>query len=355
MTNPTAAPTAAPARIALWDNARFLLIVLVVIGHTLSTIRTDSALSFAIYASIYLFHMPAMIVLSGTFAKPEVSQKAAVATVRLLLTWLVFEGLWAVIRFLVAGKVLSSSFLVAPAWTLWFLVTLATMRILLPYLARLRAPLTVSILLALAAGLSPAIGTPFSVSRTLCFLPFFVAGWLARERGWLGGDWFLRPSRGLRAAAWAVFAALALGFALLPNLRREWRIDRWLTWRDDYATLLDLGGWATPLAGAGIRLALIAVAALLTLALLIVVPRGHSVMTVWGTRTLFVYLLHGFAVYGLRESGAIDLIGGWGLPGTLALIALATAMTLLLSSALVAKLARPLVEPRFDALFAGPR
>ncbi|WP_395966755.1 acyltransferase family protein, partial [Brevundimonas diminuta] len=75
----TAHPTTAPARpaakprIAVWDNARFLLIVLVVIGHAISTVRTDSQLGFALYAYIYLFHMPAMILLSGMFSRPDSS------------------------------------------------------------------------------------------------------------------------------------------------------------------------------------------------------------------------------------------------------------------------------------------
>ena len=48
---------------------------------------------------------------------------------------------------------LSKGFLVSPAWTLWFLVSLATMRILLPYIARMRHPLIFSIALALIGGL----------------------------------------------------------------------------------------------------------------------------------------------------------------------------------------------------------
>ena len=62
-------------RVALWDNARFALIVLVVIGHLISTVRTDTQLGFGLYAYIYLFHMPAMIALSGLFAKPEVTRE----------------------------------------------------------------------------------------------------------------------------------------------------------------------------------------------------------------------------------------------------------------------------------------
>src|SRR5690606_25938692 len=105
--------------------------------------------------------------------------------------------------------------------------TLATMRILMPYLARLRHPLVFSIVIALLAGLSPEIGTPFSASRTLCFMPFFVAGWLVKNRGWLRGDWFTRPSRPTRAAAALTLVAIGAAVALLSMTRREWRIDRW--------------------------------------------------------------------------------------------------------------------------------
>ena len=56
------------------------IVALVVIGHTMTTARTGSALGYAIYSYIYLFHMPAMIALSGLFSKPEATPKAVLAT-----------------------------------------------------------------------------------------------------------------------------------------------------------------------------------------------------------------------------------------------------------------------------------
>ncbi|GAA1328852.1 acyltransferase family protein [Leucobacter albus] len=362
--------TSAKARVALWDNARFALIVLVVIGHLISTVRTDTELGFALYAYIYLFHMPAMIALSGLFSKPEVTPKAIASTVQLLVVWGLWEGIWAVLRGVVSGKQLSQNFLVSPAWTLWFLVTLATMRILLPYIARLKHPLVVATGLALIAPLLPAIGVNFSAARTLAFLPFFVAAWLAKERGWLAGDWFMAPSRGLRAAAWALFAGIAAVMAALAALpggfRGAWRIDRWLTHRDSYAWMFErapLGAWNANgdgvagwfgLAAGGVAVGalLLALAAAMTLALLIVVPRGHSIFTVWGTRTLYVYLLHGVVVWALRESGVVGAVGQLGWLGVIVLSAAAVAIAVLLSSSLVSRVLRPLVEPRMDWLFA---
>ncbi|WP_125098146.1 acyltransferase family protein [Leucobacter chromiireducens] len=353
--------TQAKPRIALWDNARFVLIVLVVVGHTISTIRTDTALGFGLYAYIYLFHMPAMILLSGLFARPTTDQKMVRSTLQLLATWGLWEGIWAVIRFAVEGRTPGNSFLVSPAWTLWFLVTLITMRILLPFFARMKHPLIVSIVIALGAGLLPGLGTEFSAARTLTFLPFFIAGWLIRDRGWVDGEWFTAPSRALRAGAWSLLGVVALGFVFAPGLRATWRIDRWLTWRDDYAWLFskppvfpwEPTSWgATALSGTLVTSVLLAVAAAMTFALLIVVPRGHGRITEWGTRTMAVYLLHGPIIYTLRETGAVEWIGASGWPGVLALVALGVAITLVLSAGWVTRLSRPLISPNIDWILA---
>src|SRR5690606_19805126 len=102
-----------------------------------------------------------------------------------------------------------------------------------------------------------AIGTEFSAARTLAFLPFFVAGWLIREREWLSGAWFTGTNGRARAWGWGVLGGVALVFvviAMLPGgFRGFWRIDKWLTHRDSYAWLFanaPVGEWAPD--GAGI-------------------------------------------------------------------------------------------------------
>ncbi|WP_232299760.1 acyltransferase family protein [Leucobacter komagatae] len=361
--------SSAKTRVALWDNARFALIVLVVIGHLISTVRTDTELGFGLYAYIYLFHMPAMIALSGLFSKPEVTPKAVTSTIQLLVVWLAWEGIWALLRGVVEGKQLSQGFLVSPAWTLWFLVTLVTMRILLPFIARFKHPLLLATALALIAPLLPAIGVHFSAARTLAFLPFFVGAYLAKERGWLTGEWFMAPSAKIRAAAWALLAGVAgalAATAFLPGgIKGFWRIDRWLTHRDSYAWMFDkapIGGWDANgegvlgwagLAAGGILVGavLIAVATAMTLALLLVVSRKQSIFTVWGARTLYVYLLHGVIVWALRESGAVAAVGSLGWGGVVLLSLIAASIAAVLSMKWVSVLFRPIVEPRIDWLF----
>lgn len=56
-------------RIPYFDNARALLIILVVLGHMSSEFIEHDELIADVYLFIYTFHMPAFILISGYFAK----------------------------------------------------------------------------------------------------------------------------------------------------------------------------------------------------------------------------------------------------------------------------------------------
>ncbi|MGW9020753.1 acyltransferase family protein [Leucobacter chromiiresistens] len=367
MGTPTTAPTSARAgapRVALWDNARFALIALVVVGHTISTVRLDTSMAYGVYTYVFLFHMPALIALSGYFSRADASTKTVRATVQLIVLWVLWEAIWVAIGFTAVDETPAQSFLVSPSWTLWYLVTIVTMRILLPYLAQLRHPLLVSIAIALAGGVIPVIGTEFSAARTLTFLPFFIAGWLARTRGWLDGEWFTAPRRRLRAASWALLSAVAALFVVLPQLRSWWLLDGWLTWRDGYARRFSdapIGDWSphhwveTTLGGIAITALLLLLAAAMTLAVLVVTPRRRLVITDWGARTLSVYLLHGPIVWGLRQLGVIETVGALGAPGVVILVIGGVLLAALLALAPVERAFRWVLAPNLDRLFRDAR
>jgi len=52
-----------------FDNAKFILIALVVIGHIMAPLMTHSTACKTLYIWIYIFHMPAFALISGYFAK----------------------------------------------------------------------------------------------------------------------------------------------------------------------------------------------------------------------------------------------------------------------------------------------
>ena len=66
---PTAAEGKKRVRVPFWDNARFLCVMLVVIGHGIQRQTIDSDNALAVYLVLYAFHMPAFAIISGYFTK----------------------------------------------------------------------------------------------------------------------------------------------------------------------------------------------------------------------------------------------------------------------------------------------
>lgn len=56
-------------RIALFDNIKGLLIILVVVGHVAHPVHNDNPTISCLFDVIYLFHMPLFVFVSGLFAK----------------------------------------------------------------------------------------------------------------------------------------------------------------------------------------------------------------------------------------------------------------------------------------------
>ncbi|QJU53812.1 acyltransferase family protein [Herbiconiux sp. KACC 21604] len=336
-----------PVRMPLWDNARFVAITLVVMGHAILKLIAESDPAYGVYLFIYAFHVPVFVAVAGYFAKatpPGVKQLKKLVT-DLALPYLIFEVIWTVIRALVTGRF--NPDLATPSWTLWFLLALIIWRVALPYLALLRFPLVIAVVISVASGYLPAVGSVFALDRTLALLPFFVLGWKLRMLP-VTTLWTELPLRRVwwwRAGAIGVFAALALVIATNVPLWRELKVRRVLLFEEAYPEFGYDQWWA-----GGLRLAAIALAVLLVFSFLVLMPRRATWISPLGQATLYVYLLHSFVLYPLRESGWLDvprddllLVG---------MILFSILLTLALSSRPVRRVFRPLVEPRAEWLFA---
>ena len=334
-------------RIPLWDNARFLAVTLVVVGHGIQRLTADSNNALIVYLFIYGFHMPAFAIISGYFSTagaPTLRRMKQILT-RLVIPYLVMEAIWSLVQFLIEGR---GGFNPSkPSWTLWFLLALAIFRLILPYLALLRWPLIISVLFSVGVGYLDNVGSTFSLSRAIGIMPFFIVGWKVREWG-VVGRW-----QRLGAAAWWVRAGSVAVFAgwlcVLGAFIQTWRdIDLrfWFFYDDSYSGLGLESWWA-----GAIRLALIVVSVVLCAAFLALVPRSSGWMTDLGKGTMYVYLLHGFVLYPLRESGFLrgeHASASW----LVLMIVASAAISLVLASRPVRRIARPLIEPRVDWLFA---
>ena len=87
-------------RIPLWDNARFLAITLVVLGHALTKTTAATESAYVLYTVIYLFHIPLFVFLSGYFSSADAPtlKRLQSVLVDLLLPYLIFESIWSIIQ-----------------------------------------------------------------------------------------------------------------------------------------------------------------------------------------------------------------------------------------------------------------
>ncbi|PRY01612.1 acyltransferase family protein [Allonocardiopsis opalescens] len=332
------APPEPASRDVLLDNAKFLLIALVVIGHAISPAR-DTRLADALYFWIYLFHMPAFVLICGYLSKSfdgaprRVDRLLTGVAVPYLIFWALYSG-----QQLLAGDSAPPSPL-EPVWITWFLLALLLWRLSVPLWRRLRWPVAVAVGVSLATGVQE-FGFDMSMSRVLSLLPFFVLGLALRPEHLEA----LRR-RWVRVAAVLLFAAaFAATFVLIPDLSTEW-----VLWRE---TLETRDAPITP--GLLVRAGFLAAAGLLALGVLALAPRRRTWFTALGATTMYVYLLHGLPIRIAEMAGWYDAVDGYA--GLAVNTGAAVLLTLLLASRPVRWATRWAVEPRVPWVLArgGP-
>lgn len=330
----------------MWDNARWIAITLMVIGHAILKLISESDVAYSVYLFIYAFHVPVFVAVSGYFAKsgpPGVRQLQRLIT-DLVLPYLFFETIWTTIRWLLGGNFwLDYS---SASWTLWFLISLTVWRLALPLIVLLRYPLLISILVSVGAGYIPDIDPTFALSRTFGLLPFFVFGWKLRQLQ-VTARWLTLSTGDVlrwRAGALGLFGALAIVVVGAIEPLRQFQIRRFLLYNESYPVLGYDEFWA-----GGVRLALILLGFAFTVAFLLLMPRRTTWYTSLGAATMYIYLLHSFLLYPLRESGVLEGPQPWWvLP---AMILLSIAISIALSLPFVLRAFHPLVQPRARWLF----
>lgn len=342
----TATTTAPKRRVPLWDNARWIAITLVVMGHAILKLIAESDVAYAVYLFIFAFHVPLFVAVSGYFAKsgPPGTRQLHRLLTDIIFPYLIFETIWTLVRWMLGGNLWFDY--ASASWTLWFLIALAIWRITLPYLVLLRYPLLISIVISIGAGYIDSIDSTFALSRTLGLLPFFVFGWSLRQ--WqLTNRWLTLSPASVwrwRAGAIALFTAVAVVIVLTIERLRELKVRRFLLYDESYGTI----GYDQLWAGV-IRLCLMLLAFGLIVAFLLLVPRRRTWFTGLGAATMYIYLLHSFLLYPLRESGVLEgPQPAWMLP---AMMLLSVGISILLSQGIVRRVFRPLVEPRARWLF----
>ncbi|MBE6040901.1 MAG: hypothetical protein E7220_00085 [Clostridiales bacterium] len=289
-------------RIYKYDNAKALLILLVVIGHMTTDYASDSHLVRWFTLWIYTFHMPAFILLSGLVHKQYITEERASLGVkgetrlRWDKVWGFFLCAWGLKVFLQFTRTLMGQ---SPLWHWiaepgipWYLFVMAEYELLFFVMRRIddkaKPWMVISAAFALSAviGYFPIIGDEFCLARMINFLPIYAIGYYLDMRSFL----VVLEKKAAGLVGWIVIAA-----SLAVCYFGKWGIygcRKWFTGRRSYEFLQDFFSNALSM-GWLIRLAVWGIALILTFAILAVIPdRDLGPVTVAGQRTLQVYFWH---------------------------------------------------------------
>ncbi|MFI5974888.1 acyltransferase family protein [Streptomyces sp. NPDC051452] len=321
-----------------FDNAKYLAIVLVALGHSWSAIKTDNRALEGLYNVVYTFHMPAFIVISGYFSRsfdmrPDRLKRLITGVA---VPYLLFQIAYSLFR-RYAGQASDPISLVSPYYLTWFLCALFIWRLTTPLWKLVRWPLPVALGIAMVGSVTPGIDDNLDLGRVLQFLPCFVLGLLLKPE-----HFALIRRRRVRILAVPVFAAaLAIGWWTVP------RVDGGWFYRQSSAQDLGEPWWTGPL----MTLAMFGCALLLTACFLAWVPGRRTWFTALGAGTLYGYLLHGFVVKTSLYMGGFDLAMRHGLLGSLVVTLLAPVAITLLCTRPVQRVFRFAMEPRMEWAF----
>ncbi|MFF4250276.1 acyltransferase family protein [Streptomyces sp. NPDC001663] len=320
-------------RDAYFDNAKYLAIVLVAMGHAWEPLRDGSRTVTALYNFVYAFHMPAFIVVSGYFSRgfDASPQKIRRLVTGVAVPYVVFETAYTLFTRWTDGVADRPITVLDPLYLTWFLIALFVWRLTTPLWKHVRWPLPVALVLAMLATVAPSIGNDLDLQRVLQFLPYFVLGLCLRpEHFSLVRRWKVRL-----LAVPVSLCALAASYWAVPRMTGAWFFHR------DSAEELGAPAWYGPvmtLAGFGCSMVLVA-------CFLAWVPGRRMWFTALGTGTLYGYLLHGFVAQGSKY-------WGWYSPGwiheplgEITVTLAATAIVTVLCTPPVRRIFRFVVEP----------
>ncbi|TYK53504.1 acyltransferase family protein [Actinomadura decatromicini] len=335
------APPPAPGprrRDPYFDNVKFFLILLVVVGHVWEVFRARSLAADAAYSVVYGFHMPVFVFVSGYFSRGFMrsTDKFRVIFPTLIVPYVIFNVLYRLQLVWLNGNDFRLHEIFRPQFLMWFLVALVLWRLSAPLWSHLRYPVAVSVALCLVAG-SWSFNSDSTLCRAAALLPFFVLGLT------------VRPERvaALRSRPWTRYAGAALLVAALPVAYVWQRGD--VVPKIEHGVLLWNRGYEHmgfgALEGMGYRLLALALAVVLGAAFLAAVPRGRAWYTELGTRTMYVYLLHGLVVKGLDYGGVLDADFYRTPLGLVSVTVGALALGTALATVPVQRLTRRVVEP----------
>jgi fucose 4-O-acetylase-like acetyltransferase len=285
------------ARNCYLDNAKGILIFLVVFGHVIQGLlesfhgRDLESFSFAsVYSGIYLFHMPAFVFIAGYFDKGIPDLKLVLRT--LLIPYLILQ-----IAF--TSTMQPGAFVLqmaTPCYGLWFLLAMVHWRILLLMFSQVKHALFIAFFIGLFAGCVSDIGMSLALSRALYFFPFYLLGHLVCQKRVTIPPVFFTPRGKVGIVLGAMLLLFALGIGVLALRIQAARAVDFLLVFSPYSAI-GVGNAAGILGRCLLYFAALVVGG----AFFAIVPKSKSFLTQLGQNSFAIFIWHFYAFECIRR------------------------------------------------------
>lgn len=273
-------------RIYYFDNCKFFLIILVVLAHAISPLKSKYEVIYDIWYVINAFHMPALIFISGYFAKKYIKKDGQFDIQKPFTYFLLYAACQIAVSLFevfVLKQKISISFHAARS-SLWFLQGLLLYYILLPYVAKINKKLVIilSFVFGILIGYDKPSGTFLNVMRGFVHFPFFILGYYLDENFFKG----IRKNK-IRIPLIAVSLILIASVCIQRIIPERIIVCSYNYYNLKNSQLPLSLSWCY-------RIGFYIMAITWGLTFLSVMPIKKNIFSVLGTRTLQVYILHRF-------------------------------------------------------------
>ena len=263
-----------------FDNLKGLMMFLVVFCHFIEKMYgawPQDILTKGIYYTVYLFHMPVFIFISGYFSKNDQSDDYFRKVIsHCLIPYIFFNYIYGLLD--TGGNFWQSLVnLCYPQWTMWYMISLVLWKILARPVSKFIGTIVISILVSLFVGFTN-ISTLFSLARTFSFFPYFLAGYLLPKET-------VEKARSLKKVyvLLGFVAVIAVSFMIQRQNVGVYALYMSVPYKN-----LEMALWQSLI----VRMVLLATGFLCILGFLAIAWEKHSVITTLGRNSVLVFLIH---------------------------------------------------------------
>lgn len=273
-------------RILKWDNLKFLLIFLVVLGHILELYLSNGTKSWGIKRLrffIYTFHMPLFLFISGMFSKKNIDNKRYTNIFYYLVMYFVLKFI-SFISNSIIFKSYSFSLLETGGVPWYFFVLFAFS--LITILVRKTNKIFVfmfSIILGCIIGYDGEIGDFLCLSRIIVFYPFFYLGYCLKS------EKVIEFTSKKLVKIVSLLIIIAFAYIIYTKIKFLYEFSPLLSGRNPYDSLKDFANY-----GGIARLIQYIAVFILGFSIISVIPSGNKItcFATLGKRSIQTYVLH---------------------------------------------------------------